>query len=90
MADAKIEVVLYHSVVCPRCHLSKLALAKILPEFPGVELSKVEFLTNSGRAREDGVRSIPTLVARGKSLSGVVLTPSRIRRFIESLDLEAV
>jgi hypothetical protein len=52
-------------------------------------VTKVEFLTNMDRAKEAGVRSIPALVADGRSLTGILLTPARIERFIESLASEA-
>jgi predicted DsbA family dithiol-disulfide isomerase len=79
-------VVFYHSVVCPRCQVSKLALRKALRKHPDIEVKKVEFLTNMGRAKQAGVHSIPALVADGRTLKGVVLTPGRIERFLESLD----
>jgi predicted DsbA family dithiol-disulfide isomerase len=85
MPDGSREIVLYHSVICPRCALSKLALGRVLRKYPEIKLTKIEFLTNIARARQDGVRSIPTLVAGKKSLGGVLLTPSAIERFIESL-----
>jgi predicted DsbA family dithiol-disulfide isomerase len=85
MSANKINVVFYHSVVCPRCHFSGLMLGRLLRKHPDIEVTKVEFLTNTDRARADGVRSIPALVAQGRSLTGVVLTPSKIERFLESL-----
>ena len=85
MTSAGRVIVFYHSVVCPRCRISGLALRRVLRRHPDIELRKVEFLTNRERAREAGIRSIPALVAEGRSLTGIVLTPARIARFIESL-----
>jgi predicted DsbA family dithiol-disulfide isomerase len=81
------RVKFYHSVICPRCHASNLLLASILRDRPGVEVTRVELLTNRALAKQDGVRSIPTLVAEdGRTLSGTLLTPGRVRRFLDSLD----
>jgi hypothetical protein len=75
----------YHSMICPRCRLSGIWLKQLLPEFPEVEIERVELLTNRARARDDGVRLIPTLIAGEKKLSGFYLTKKAIRRFLESL-----
>jgi len=79
------EVTFYHSVICPRCQLSKLALASVLKEFPQVKLRKVEFLTHMAEAKEAGASSIPALVSGNKVLLGVVLTPGKLRRFFAGL-----
>jgi hypothetical protein len=86
MSATRIELTLYRSALCPRCHLSDLALRRILRDRPGFALTRVELLTNRSRARRDGVRSIPTLVTAGRTLTGVLLTPGRIERFLDSLE----
>tara|TARA_B100000470_G_C19461681_1_gene246129 strand:- start:13 stop:270 length:258 start_codon:yes stop_codon:yes gene_type:complete len=78
-------VTFYHSVICPRCQVAGLSLKQLLPEFPDVTLEKVELLTNLGRARREGVPTIPTLVAGDRRPQGLYLTKNRIRRFLESL-----
>lgn len=78
-------VTFYHSVMCPRCHAANFNLSQLLRDFPEIEVTKVEFLTNSKRAKEDGVRSIPTLVSGDQALSGFLLSKKRIRTFLESL-----
>lgn len=88
MTPAKRKVVFYHSVICPRCQVSGLALRKALRAHPDVEVTKVEFLTNRDRAREAGVTSIPALVAGGRTLTGIILTPARIERFLASIASE--
>ncbi len=85
MPAASTRVTYFHSVVCPRCRVSGLALRHALRKFPDIELTKVELLTNRGRAREAGVRSIPALVAGGRTLTGIILTPGRIERFLASV-----
>ncbi len=82
---ARTVVDFYHSVICPRCQVSGIALRRVLGRHPHVEVRKVEFLTNLDRARRAGVSSIPTLVCGDRSLTGVVLTPGKIDRFLRSL-----
>ena len=79
------RVTFYHSLICPRCHAAGLFLNSLLREYPDIEVTKVEFLTNQKRASEDGVKSIPTLVSGGRSLSGFLLGRGKIRAFLESL-----
>jgi predicted DsbA family dithiol-disulfide isomerase len=88
MTTAKRKVLFYHSVVCPRCRISGFALRRALKRHPDIEVTKVEFLTNLDRARKAGVRSIPTLVAEGRSLTGIILTPARIERFLKGVASE--
>lgn len=78
-------VTFYHSVICPRCQMAGLSLSRLLAEFPGVSVEKVELLTNLDRSRRDGVARIPTLLAGERRLTGFYLTKKHIRRFLESL-----
>lgn len=79
-------VTFYHSVICPRCRLASLALNSLLRDYPHVTLERVEYLTNLSSARDAGVRTIPTLMSEGRTLSGFLLTKSSIRRFLDSLE----
>jgi predicted DsbA family dithiol-disulfide isomerase len=88
MTTARKVVIFYHSMVCPRCQLSGIALRKVLRRHPEVEVTKVEFLTNMDRAKQAGVKSIPTLVSEGHSLTAIVLTTAKIERFFEALASE--
>tara|TARA_R110002050_G_scaffold188601_2_gene323237 strand:+ start:950 stop:1195 length:246 start_codon:yes stop_codon:yes gene_type:complete len=75
----------YHSAICPRCRLSSHWLKGVLAEFPEVEIERIEFLRHRARARADGVRGIPALVAGERRLSGFLLTKSRLQRFLASI-----
>jgi hypothetical protein len=75
----------YQSMICPRCHLSGLLLSRLRDEFPDVRVERLEYFTNLGRARRDGVRGIPTLVSGERRLAGIFLTPKSIRRFLETI-----
>ena len=78
-------VTFFHSMVCPRCQMAKLSLSQLGEEFPDVRVEKVEYLTNLAAAHRAGVRTIPTLVAGDRKLSGFYLTKARIRRFLEDV-----
>jgi len=62
-----------------------LSLKQLLPDFPDIEVNKVEVLTDFGRFRKEGIRLFPALVSGDKELSGMFLTKKQIRRFLESL-----
>lgn len=79
------SVTFYHSVICPRCQLASRFIAALLPEYPEIRVERVEYLTNMGRARRDGVRTIPALVDERGDLKGFVLTKARIREYFEAL-----
>jgi hypothetical protein len=89
MRRAMKRVTFYHSALCPRCHLSNLMLTRVLERYPDVEVTKVELLSHRAQARRDGESSIPTLVSEGRKLGGVILTPGRIERFLQSLNRPA-
>ncbi|MEZ5319855.1 MAG: hypothetical protein R2752_20805 [Vicinamibacterales bacterium] len=88
MTDGKLAVTFYHSVVCPRCHYSGHALRTVLRTRDDVEVTSLEILTHRAEARRDGVRTVPALVARGRSLAGFVLTAGRIERFLAEVAAE--
>lgn len=79
-------VTFYHSAICPRCRLASLALDSVLQDYPHIALERVEYLTSARAARAVGVRSIPTLRGRDRTLSGFLLSRSAIRRFLDSLE----
>lgn len=78
------KVTFFHSAVCPRCFLAGRFLARVLQDFPDVEVERVEVLTNRIRSREAGVSTIPAMTFGDTKLSGFLLGPGRIRKFIES------
>jgi hypothetical protein len=68
--------------------VSGLLLKRALRKHPDIQVIKVELLTNRDRARRDGVKSIPTLLANGRKLAGVILTSRGIEQFLESVDAD--
>lgn len=79
------RVTFYHSAICPRCFVTRNLLSGLRAEFPEIEVDSVEYLTNLGRARADGVRGIPTLVSGDRVLAGFLLTRPAMRDFLASL-----
>ena len=65
--------------------MAGLSLSKLLRDFPGIDLKKVEYLTNLRTARREGVKLIPTLKSGDKKLSGFLLSKNAMREFLESL-----
>ncbi len=51
-------------------------------------VNRVDIVTEPGRAWKDGVRMIPTLKADGQSLSGIYLSPEKIRAFVTKTETE--
>lgn len=78
-------ITFYHAAVCPRCRMAGLSLSALRREFPDLQVEKVDILADRGRARADGVRTIPTLVSETGRLAGFYLTRRRIRKFLASL-----
>ena len=60
-------------------------LTKLQQEFPQLVIKKVDILTNPGRTLKDGVRMIPTLKTGDRVLSGIFLSPSKIRDLIQTM-----
>ena len=80
------KITFFHSTICPRCFVAGQFLSRILQDHPGIEVEKVEILTNRRRSREAGVSTIPALACEGKTISGFLLGPGRIREFVESIE----
>ena len=58
-------------------------LTRLLEEYSGVEIERVDVLTNPSRTWNEGIRMIPALRSENESLSGVLLNEDKIRRFLE-------
>lgn len=80
----------YHSAICPRCRVTSLLLGSLLRDYPGVQIERVEYFTHLQEARDEGVRSIPTLVSDDKRLTGFLVGKSKLREFLDSVVGSAV
>ena len=78
-------VTLYHSVICPRCHVSKVILERVLKEFPDIRVERKELFSHMREASDAGAKSIPALMAGDRVLRGIVFTPGKLRQFFRAL-----
>lgn len=76
----------YHSAICPRCGFTSLLLGSLLPEYPDIEIERIEYLTHLRDARAEGVRTIPTLAWGDQQLSGFLIGTTRLRAFLDTVD----
>lgn len=78
-------VTFYHSAICPRCQVASRSIAALMPDYPRIQIERVEYLTNLKRARRAGVRIIPALVDETGGLKGFCLTKANFRAYFDSL-----
>jgi glutaredoxin len=79
-----MHVVLYKTLLCPRCFLAERALKSLHKEFQELSIETVEVTREPLRAWQDGVRMLPTVTCNEKSLSGLFLTTNALRDFLNS------
>ncbi|HHB90989.1 MAG TPA: hypothetical protein ENK60_06735 [Anaerolineae bacterium] len=58
-----MKVVYYKSIVCPRCIPTNRLIKRLKHTHPEIQVEEVEILTNMRRARADGVKHVPTIIA---------------------------
>lgn len=58
-----MKLVYFKSAICPRCIPTNRLIAQLRKEYPEIEIEQVEVLTHFARARHEGVRTLPTLIA---------------------------
>ncbi len=56
------KIVYYKSLVCPRCIPTNRMLKRFREQYPDVDIEEIEVLKNPARARQAGIRQVPTLV----------------------------
>ena len=79
------QVTLYHSFLCPRCHLASRTLQRLASEFD-LQIERIDATLHPRQSLQAGVTVIPCLVAGEKRLSGLLLTERKIRQFIDQLE----
>lgn len=77
-----MQVTLYKTFLCPRCFLAGRALNKLQEELPELTVETVEITREPLRAWKDGVRMLPTVTCNDRSLSGILLTTTALRKFL--------
>ena len=78
-----MKIELYRTILCPRCLYVSRALKKIVASSPHLELETIEVATNLTRTRQAGIKTVPAIRIGNDTLTGLILTPQKIRRFIE-------
>lgn len=79
-----LKIEFYRTLLCPRCLYVAHELKRLRREFPHLEIETIEVATNLGRVREAKIRTVPALRVGNATLTGVLLTPAKIRRFLFS------
>ena len=78
-----MKIELYRTILCPRCLYVSRILKKIVASSPNLDLETIEVATNLTRIRQVGIRTVPAIRIGNDVLTGFILTPQMIRRFIE-------
>jgi hypothetical protein len=79
-----MKVEFYRTLFCPRCLYVAHELKRLQREFPHLEIETIEVAANLGRVREASIRTVPTIKVGEARLTGILLTPAKIRRFLLS------
>lgn len=77
-----MKIEFYKSAVCPRCMMAGRVLKKMEKEYPEMEIEFIDIASGLSRMKKAGARMIPAIKKGDRVLSGVFLSPSRIRDFI--------
>lgn len=80
-----MEIEFYKSRFCPRCILAERVLDEMVKENPGIQVLKIDVLTDRKRAKAAGVKMVPTLKFGEEQMAGFLLSRSRIGKFLASL-----
>ena len=82
-ATNTMKIELYRTILCPRCLYVSRVLKKIVADSPNLELEAIEVATNLTRSRQAGIKTVPAIRIGNDLLTGLILTPQKIRGFIE-------
>ena len=77
-----MKIELYRTILCPRCLYVSRILKKIVANSPHLELETIEVATNLTRSHQSGIKTVPAVKIGNDILTGFILTPEMIRRFI--------
>ena len=78
-----MKIEFYRTIICPRCLLVSRILKKIVADSPHLELETIEVATHLTRTRLAGINTVPAIRVGSSTLTGLILTPRKIRCFIE-------
>ncbi len=75
----------YKSALCPRCMLAGKYLLEIARKNPDLKIETIDIITAPGRARQQNIRMIPTIIAREQRLAMLWPTKKAIADFLAPL-----
>ncbi|OGQ87535.1 MAG: hypothetical protein A2512_04605 [Deltaproteobacteria bacterium RIFOXYD12_FULL_56_24] len=78
-----MKIELFRTILCPRCLFVSRILKKIVADSPHLELETIEVATNLTQTRQAGIKTVPAIRIGNDVLTGIILTPRMIRRFID-------
>jgi glutaredoxin len=78
-----MKIEFYRTIICPRCLFVSRFLKKIVAPSQHLELEIIEVATNLTRTWMAGVNTVPSIKIGNDILTGLIITPRMIRRFIE-------
>ena len=58
-------------------------LTKLSPDFPNIDIERVDIMAHPRQTWNDGIRMIPALKNGDRILSGILLAKKDIQRFME-------
>lgn len=77
-----MKIEFYRTILCPRCLIVSHQLKKLQSRMPNLTIEIIEIVTNPDRAREAGIRTIPALKVEDEILTGLFITPAKIKSFL--------
>ncbi len=78
-----MKITFYRSAICPRCMLVAGELRKLRDEH-NFDVTEVELTTSPLKTWKAGIRMIPALECNGEIISGINLSPDKIRQEVIS------
>ena len=61
-----MKVIYYKSIICPKCIPTNRLIKQLKQTHPEIEVEEIEIITHMSRARRDGVKHVPTIIAGGQ------------------------
>jgi glutaredoxin len=69
------KITYYKSAICPRCLPTDRLMDRIRAARPALEIETIEVLKHPGRAIQDRVMTLPTIIVGGQRWFGAVPLP---------------
>jgi hypothetical protein len=77
-----MKIVFYRSKLCPRCYVVQNYLRQLIAGDATIMVEEIDIFLEPKKAFAAGVRMIPAIVVGENMLSGIWLTPQKIRNFL--------